>query len=258
MRFSYSPETGQLSVYATSDEFHLTADVFSNDPKTGDKEYRVIVKQLRNKDGSNSEVAIYEFIKDYINFIKRIFGDLCPDEKIKDIVTFSTIPKLGYTFTSLLDLENFDSSQNFLEMILSYAFKVITDESFDKKQGTGKDLMSLLSERDFAKVALAKVILSSVNHPAIWGKIQKPDRQKDQLNKNLKTLDAKLAKFEKKYGFSTADMNIYYGDDKYPENDMEEWMKISKDASIIRLSLQNYDLVEELVTKWQQSFESDL
>lgn len=251
MRFAYSPETGVFSVYATPEEFALA---HSSDDENPEK-YRVIVKQMRNKDGSNNEVAIYDFIHEYVNFVKKIFGDLYPDEKIKDVVVLSTMPKLGYTWTSLLDLENFDSSQNFLELMTSYAFKTIADTGVNKKSGVGKELMEMLSETDFAKLTLAKMILCSIQHPTVWNKKQKSDKQKEQLEANLKTVETKIKKYEKKYGFDSAEMQKYYGDDKYPEKDMQDWLKLYTDASIIRLSLEKYELVENLVTQWRDSFE---
>ena len=255
MRFAYSPDTGCLSVYATPEEFHLTADVFTKNPASGEKEFRVIVKHFKNKDRTKNEAAIMQFLEEYNKkLIIPLMGDLYPDEKIKDIVVLSTMSKLGFSWTSLTDIDNFNSSQNFFDMVLSYAVKAITSSDTDKKSGEGRELMELLSEDDFAKLTLAKVILSSINHPTVWKKKHQTDRAKDQLEVQMAGIDKKLQRLEKKDGFLSAQAVEFYQNDQFPEDDIALWLQLIQQASTIRLALEKYGLVEELVGKWRDSF----
>lgn len=253
MRFAYTPETGQFAIYASPEEFQLAS---FHDGQGGDQEFRVVLKNLKERDGQTAdEGAIYHFINEYVAFVKKIFGDLYPNEKIKDIVVLSTMPKLGFTWTSLQDLDKFGSSNNFLEMVLSYALLTIQETDLDKKTQTGRELVELLSERDFAKLTLAKVILASVSHPTVWKTKQKPDKQKDDFIKRMNSLKTKIARFERKYGFSSEDMQKYYGDDQYPEKDMEAWLKLYQEYKLMETSLDKFDLVEKIVDQWVASFE---
>jgi hypothetical protein len=251
MRFAYCPETGQLTIYATTEEFQLAS---FHDGKGGEQEFRVVLKELKNRDGSVDPSAIYKFLNQYVKFVKDIFGDLYPDEKIKDILVLSTMPKLGFTWTSLLDIDKFGSSLNFMDMITSYAFSAIEDTNLDKKTQTGKSLIELLSERDFAKLTLAKVLLSSINHPTVWKQKQRPDKQKEDFLKRMDSLKNKLSRFERKYGFESKEMHKYYKDDQFPESDMEEWLKVYTEYQMMQLSIEKFSLVENITDNWMKSF----
>lgn len=248
MRFSYSPETGQFAIYATPEEFQLAS---FHDGQGGGQEFRVVLKDLKERDSQTpDEGAIYHFINEYVAFVKNILGDLYPTERIKDILVLSTMPKLGFTWTSLLDLDKFGSSSNFMEMLLTYALTTIQETDLDKKTQTGRDLVDLLSERDFAKMTLAKLILTSVNHPTVWKQKQKADKQKEDFIKRMNALKVKIARFERKFGFSSNDMKKYYGDDQYPEKDMEAWLNLYNEYKLMEMSLDKFDVVEKIVDEW--------
>jgi hypothetical protein len=198
MRFNYSPETGEFAIYADSDEFQLATRKNEND----EHEFRVVLKDLKHKDGSNNDEAIYKFIDEYVNFINRILNDLHPNEKLKDIVIFSTMPKFGYTWSSLIN-HVFDDSYHFFEMLLTYGIHMIRNES------NGKELVEILSENDYAKLTLAKMLLCSVELPGIWKVKKKPEEPKTKIQAKLINLKSKLEKFEKKYKFSSEQMLKY-------------------------------------------------
>ena len=111
MRFSYNPETREVSIYVKQEEFDLAAN--------GD-EYRVFTRTFN---ADNLET----FINGYTEFIKKICSDLLINEKIHDIITISTY-KSGYLWRSLLDFSSSDESTSFLENILSYGLHLINQD----------------------------------------------------------------------------------------------------------------------------------
>jgi hypothetical protein len=254
MRYAYSPLTGEFAVYATAEEFQLASR-----PKVDDEpqEYRVILKNLKSKDGNNDPEEITTFIDEFVDFIKTIFGELHPDEKIKDVIVMSTMARVGFMWTSLLGDNTYESSYNFFDMLLSYGLNVMMEAGQSKNSEKSKDITEMMSERDFSKLTLAKILLSTLELPQIWKVKKKPDKYKEKMAALADKLKVKITKFEAKYKFSSEDMLKYYGDDTYPEKDMQTWLDATKEVKLIESSLQKYDLVEELVDSWNQAFKED-
>lgn len=248
MRFHYSPETGEFAIFANEDEFDIKSAKLNDD-----KEYKVISRQLKLKNGEPDENAICKFIKLYSKFINDILKDLNPEHEIKDILILSIMPKLGYSWRSLSNITQGKASTNFLDLILTYGlWKIIEADNKENSQFT-KQLMEILSERDFAKLTLAKILLNTITHPNVWKHKQKPDKTLAFAETRIKSLKVKLAKFEKKYGFASEDMEKYYKDDKYPEKEMTNWLEIYKEYEIYKLTVEKYNLVEKLTDEFANS-----
>ena len=241
MRFHYSPQTGQLTVYATSDEFQLAA---------GEKEYRVVVKDLKNKDGTIDENLIFHFIEEFSNFTKKIFQDIYPQEKIQDIVVMSTKPKFGFTWTSLLNYKKQGSSLNFISMIIDYLLNAIKDSSVKKSNKEAKELDEIFSKKDLNKLEILNIMINSMTCPSIW----KMSRKKEDATR-LNQLNIKITKIEKKYGYSSEEMYKYYSEyksDESLETPMQEWLKLYEERRDLLILEEKNKLINDFLEKWSK------
>lgn len=243
MRFDYSPQTGQFSVYASQDEFQLAASQDS---------YRVIVKNLKNKNGDIEPELIAKFIAEYSEFVKKILQSIYPEEKIKDIVVMSTMPKFGFLWTSLLDIKKCGNSFNFFETIMNYITNVMKDSG--SKNGI-KDLEEIIEEKDLNKLEILNILSKSIDGPSIWKNRKKQDNDKLKNITNIKNINIKIEELEKKYQFSSEEMYKFYQNykgDESLESGMLEWIDLFEERKFLLSVKEKHRLLDELVDKWSK------
>jgi len=232
MRFSYKPETGEVSIYVKQSEFDLAAK--------GD-EYRVFTRHFDSE-------SLEKFIESYSNFMKDVCNSLMPNEQIKDIVTMSTY-KSGYTWRSLLDLDYSDESNSFLENTLAYGLHIVDQEG--RKKNPDKTIADIISKKDASKLSL---IMTLLNLPSLPEPYRKRRRSKSPkvIQKRVDMLKTKLKKFEDKFGFDSETMEKYYHDDKMPSEEMGEWINIYSELKFINSIKERETLADELLEVWSK------
>lgn len=243
MRFDYSPQIGQLSVYASQDEFQLAASQDS---------YRVIVKTLRNKNGDIEPELIAKFIEEYSEFVKKILQSIYPEEKIKDIVVMSTMPKFGFLWTSLLDIKKCGNSFNFFEMMMNYITNIIKDSGSKNRT---KELEEILEQKDLSKLEILNILSKSIDGPSIWKNRKKQDNNKLKNITDIKNINIKIQDLEKKYQFSSEEMYKFYQEykgDESLEPGMLEWIDLFEERRFLLSIKEKHRLLDELLDKWDK------
>ena len=235
MRFSYEPNEGTLSAYVKKSEFDLAVK---------DDEYRVFQRKF------NPE-KLKDFIQDYSGFMKRVFESLIPNEEMYDIVALSTYKKT-YVWKSLLHLEYSVEHESFMENMLGYAMFMIEKEI--KSLNQAKSLDTTICPEDAVRLSMILNLLDFKSLPEPFTK-KKSGSKKRNEERQLKEINLKISKFEKKYGFSSEELIKFYSTDEFLEEPMKDWLELCRDRDYVLQSKSRQLLIEDFIKQWKSKIQ---